>query len=131
MLSGLYAKWMWRWETALTFKDSNRIVRPLEWGFDWLSEFVPGLEGVGEDALAGSDQAANLARMIAVNEEIVARADEFLATRRLRIFGWRKGIRCFFRRMCDPRHCQRRQRFAGGRRRVRQERFSFCGLPHR
>ena len=79
MLSGLYAKWMWRWETALTFKDSNRIVRPLEWGFDWLSEFVPGLEGVGEDALAGSDQAANLARMIAVNEEIVARADEFFS----------------------------------------------------
>ena len=79
MLSSLYAKWMWRWETALTFKDSNRIVRPLEWGFDWLSEFVPGLEGVGEDALAGSDQAANLARMIAVNEEIVARADEFFS----------------------------------------------------
>ena len=70
---------MWRWETALTFKDSNRIVRPLEWGFDWLSEFVPGLEGVGEDALAGADQAANLARMIAVNEEIVARADEFFS----------------------------------------------------
>jgi dienelactone hydrolase len=79
MLSSLYAKWMWRWETALTFKDSNRIVRPLEWGFDWLSEFVPRLEGVGEDALAGSDQAANLARMIAVNEEIVARADEFFS----------------------------------------------------
>ena len=79
MLSSLYAKWMWRWETALTFKDSNRIVRPLEWGFDWLGEFMPGLEGVGEDALAGADQAANLARMIAVNEEIVARADEFFS----------------------------------------------------
>jgi len=36
MLSRLYADWMWRWETALTTRDTNRIVRPLEWGFDWL-----------------------------------------------------------------------------------------------
>ena len=77
MLSGLYAKWMWRWETALTFKDSNRIVRPLEWGFDWLSEFLPGLNSSGEDA--GLDQRANLAKMIAANNEIVARADEFFS----------------------------------------------------
>ncbi len=70
MLSDWYAKWMWRWETALTFKDSNRIVRPLEWGFDWLSDFLPGLE-------EAPDTAGNLARMIAANEEIVARADEF------------------------------------------------------
>ncbi len=76
MLSSLYAKWMWRWETALTFKDSNRIVRPLEWGFDWLSDFVPGLDQPREE---DSDHAANLARMVAANEEIVARADEFFS----------------------------------------------------
>jgi hypothetical protein len=28
---------MYAWETALTTRDENRIVRPLEWGFDWLS----------------------------------------------------------------------------------------------
>jgi len=76
MLSGLYAKWMWRWETALTFKDSNRIVRPLEWGFDWLSDFVLGIDEPREE---GSDHAANLARMVAANEEIVQRADEFFS----------------------------------------------------
>jgi hypothetical protein len=67
---------MWRWETALTFKDSNRIVRPLEWGFDWLSDFVPGLDEPREEDY---DHAANLARMVAANEEIVARADEFFS----------------------------------------------------
>jgi pimeloyl-ACP methyl ester carboxylesterase len=41
-----YGKWMTRWETDLTTRDTNRIVRPLEWGFDWLAGFsdahVPG-----------------------------------------------------------------------------------------
>ena len=41
MLSKLYAKWMYAWETALTTRDTNRIVRPLEWGFDWLQDFGP------------------------------------------------------------------------------------------
>ena len=76
MLSGLYAKWMWRWETALTFKDSNRIVRPLEWGFDWLSDFLPALEAV-ERPESAFGKTEMLSRMIAANEEIVARADEF------------------------------------------------------
>jgi hypothetical protein len=30
---------MTRWETDLTTRDTNRIVRPLEWGFDWLADF--------------------------------------------------------------------------------------------
>jgi hypothetical protein len=33
MLGDLYGRWMYRWETALTTRDSNRIVRPVEWGF--------------------------------------------------------------------------------------------------
>jgi hypothetical protein len=37
MLSKLYAKWMYAWETALT----NRIVDPLEWSFGWLKHFSP------------------------------------------------------------------------------------------
>lgn len=76
MFSSLYAKWMWHWETALTFKDSNRIVRPLEWGFDWLSDFLPGLD-LSEGP--GTDPVTNLARMVAANDEIVARADEFFS----------------------------------------------------
>jgi hypothetical protein len=69
MLSRLYAKWMFSWETALTTRDTNRIVRPLEWGFDWLNEFSP---------LAQAESpASDLDRMIAVNDDIVRRADEF------------------------------------------------------
>jgi dienelactone hydrolase len=69
MLSGLYAKWMTAWETDLTTRDTNRVVRPLEWGFDWLEGFVEGA--------TASESSSPLDRMIAVNEEIVRRSDDF------------------------------------------------------
>jgi hypothetical protein len=68
MLSGLYAKWMTAWETDLTTRDTNRVVRPLEWGFDWLADFS-----------GGGDSSQPLERMIALNEEIVRRSDDFFA----------------------------------------------------
>ncbi len=40
MFSKLYGRWMYRWETALTTRDTNRIVRPVEWGFEWLQDFA-------------------------------------------------------------------------------------------
>ena len=70
MLSKLYAKWMYAWETALTTRDTNRIVRPLEWGFDWLQDFSP-------IALEAAPHLSDYDRMTAINAEIVARADEF------------------------------------------------------
>ncbi len=76
MLSKLYAKWMYAWETALTTRDTNRIVRPLEWGFDWLQDFSPiALEASSH--LSDASAAESFARMTAVNRDIVARADEF------------------------------------------------------
>jgi Alpha/beta hydrolase domain containing 18 len=33
---GLYARWMDRWERKLATRDTNRVVRPFEWGTDWL-----------------------------------------------------------------------------------------------
>jgi hypothetical protein len=70
MLSKLYAKWMYAWETALTTRDTNRIVRPLEWGFDWLKDFSP-------IALEADQHLTDYDRMIAVNHDIIARADQF------------------------------------------------------
>ncbi|WP_348269846.1 alpha/beta hydrolase family protein [Edaphobacter paludis] len=75
MPQSLYAKWMYDWEYALTTRDTNRIVRPVEWGFDWLGDFSQ----IAATA-AATEQAAStdtLAQMIAVNQDIVARADEF------------------------------------------------------
>jgi dienelactone hydrolase len=75
MLSKLYSKWMYAWETALTTRDTNRIVRPLEWGFEWLSDFsATASQRVSESA---GQQDGNLAAMVAVNQEIVRRSEEF------------------------------------------------------
>lgn len=69
MLSRLYAKWMFSWETALTTRDTNRIVRPLEWGFDWLDGF--------NRPVSTDSRLDDLQRMIAVNHEIVSHSDDF------------------------------------------------------
>ena len=66
MLSRLYAKWMFAWETALTTRDTNRIVRPLEWGFEWL----PPLDSPDQYP---DDQA----RMTALSAQLAERSDEF------------------------------------------------------
>src|SRR5215470_4114015 len=34
-MPNLYEKWMYAWETRLTSRDTNRVVRPLDWGIDW------------------------------------------------------------------------------------------------
>jgi len=35
-MTGLYARWIDRWERKLATRDTNRVVRPFEWGTDWL-----------------------------------------------------------------------------------------------
>jgi len=35
-MTGLYARWIEGWEYKLATRDTNRVVRPFEWGADWL-----------------------------------------------------------------------------------------------
>lgn len=35
-MTGLYARWMDGWERKLATRDTNRVVRPFDWGTDWL-----------------------------------------------------------------------------------------------
>ena len=39
-MTGLYARWMDRWERKLATRDTNRVVRPFEWGTDWLNSLA-------------------------------------------------------------------------------------------
>ena len=36
-MTGFYARWIDRWERRLASRDANRLVRPFEWGTDWLA----------------------------------------------------------------------------------------------
>jgi hypothetical protein len=42
-MKGPYAHWMERWEHKLATRDTNRVVRPFDWGGDWLNSLeFPG-----------------------------------------------------------------------------------------
>jgi Alpha/beta hydrolase domain containing 18 len=73
MLARLYAKWMYAWETALTTRDSNRVERPLEWGFEALAD----VGGVELAARVERGEMSGLEAMIALNERIVAEPQSF------------------------------------------------------
>ena len=75
MLSGLYAKWMFAWEYALTTRDENRVERPLEWGFDHLRNF--GGEEAAEAVARG--EVSGLEAMTALNARIVASPEKFFS----------------------------------------------------
>lgn len=60
-MTGIYARWMDRWERKLATRDTNRVVRPFEWGLDWLGltsangHSRSALEAFVAAALADSD----------------------------------------------------------------------------
>ena len=75
MLSEWYAKWMYRWETDLTTRDSNRVVRPVEWGFDWLADASTTARAMADGPAMGD--AESLRAILKANEEIVADCERF------------------------------------------------------
>jgi hypothetical protein len=85
MIRKAYAKWMYRWETALTTRDENRIVRPLEWGFDWLDDYIDRrnlrtkLFGPSE-APPHDDKAAHEA-MLRLGDDIIQNGETFFGYR--------------------------------------------------
>jgi hypothetical protein len=62
---------MFAWETALTTRDTNRIVRPVEWGFDWLADYAVPRELMPEDG-ARLPPAEAEAALIAINRAALA-----------------------------------------------------------
>lgn len=75
---------MYEWETRLTTRDENRIVRPLEWGFEWIAPF---LEKHGfADAIPGPeverDPAAAEAAMVRINQLLIRNSDLFFGYER-------------------------------------------------
>ncbi|HWA95259.1 MAG TPA: alpha/beta hydrolase family protein [Terracidiphilus sp.] len=84
MLKKRYARWMYEWEYRLTTRDENRVVRPLEWGFDWIE---PWLEKHGFGAAVPSpeaqrDDVAAEAAMVRINDILIQHSKEFFGYER-------------------------------------------------
>ena len=72
-MPSLYSKWMYGWETRLTTRDTNRVVRPFEWGLEW-SRSWPCVNGNYESAAADPERF-----VLELNRKAVARSDEFFS----------------------------------------------------
>jgi hypothetical protein len=69
-----YQTWMHSWETRLTTRDTNRVVRPFDWGVEWTRGW-PGVNGAGPDP-------NSLERFFhQLNRHIVAHSDQFFSYR--------------------------------------------------
>jgi dienelactone hydrolase len=84
MITEWYARWMYAWETRLTTRDENRVVRPLEWGFEWI---VPFLEAHGFDSVVPGpeverDAAAAEAAMVRINQLLIRHSSSFFGYER-------------------------------------------------
>jgi hypothetical protein len=84
MLKERYARWMYGWETRLMTRDENRVVRPLEWGFEWIEPFLEshgfGAAVPGPEVLR--DPAAAEAAMVRINQLLIRHNDVFFGYRR-------------------------------------------------
>ncbi len=70
---------MYAWETKLTTRDENRVVRPVEWGFEWIAPFLEshGLADALPTAAEQQDPVLAEAAMVRINRLLIAHSDEF------------------------------------------------------
>ncbi len=84
MFKQRYARWMYKWETRLTTRDENRVVRPLEWGFEWIAPFLQahGLDAAVPRPETVRDDAAAEAAMVRINDLLIRHSDDFFGYQR-------------------------------------------------
>ncbi len=70
-----YQNWMHHWETRLTTRDTNRVVRPFDWGLEWTRGWP------GANSHAPQDPAALETFFHQLNRHLVANSDEFFSYR--------------------------------------------------
>jgi hypothetical protein len=87
----IYSKWIGRWEHRLATRDTNRVVRPFEWGFEWLGT-----------SQANGRPAAELA---AFSTRAVERSDEFFGYQRPSDFRLADGVLSFTSPVAGPHEC--------------------------
>src|ERR1035441_4039455 len=84
MLKKRYARWMYKWETRLTTRDENRVVRPLEWGFEWMEPFLEahGFAVAVPSADEARTPASAEAAMVRINQLLIRHSDKYFGYER-------------------------------------------------
>jgi dienelactone hydrolase len=77
MIRSRYARWMNDWEYRLETRDSNRVVRPFEWGLDWTADF-PGCSGsASKDADVSNSPEDQKRYFLHLNDRLISASDQF------------------------------------------------------
>jgi hypothetical protein len=84
-----YRDWIYRWETRLNQKDTNRVVRPLEWGLEWTAAW-PCVNGHYPRPTVSAEQYIS-----DLNQALVGRGDEFFDYRTPSDFRLEGDFLCF------------------------------------
>src|ERR1700760_4827317 len=94
----LYRRWMHSWEERMTTRETNRIVRPFEWGQEWTRDFP------GASALAWSDDfGQQFEYFTTLNRYIVDHSDEFFSYKTPTDFRLeRRRVQVFFTGSGEP-----------------------------
>lgn len=91
MLKRRYSKWMHDWEYRLTSRDTNRVVRPFEWGVEWLDSLGLDFGPPPADAVGLESYFVELNRYILENSDSFygyqTPTDFRLETREIRVHG--------------------------------------------
>src|ERR1700682_5353519 len=83
-MTGFYARWIDGWERKLATRDTNRVVRPFEWGTEWLARLdfpvcPPEANGTSAECL------------LRFADEALQNSDRFFAYRPVRDYQLRQG----------------------------------------
>jgi len=81
-----YDRWMYDWETRLTAVDTNRVVRPLEWGIDWTNAW-PCRDGLRPGELPADPEQY----LRSYNDRIIANSDDFFSYRTPKDSAWKSA----------------------------------------
>ena len=94
-MTGAYARWIDRWERRLASRDTNRVVRPFQWGTDWLARIgFPNCP-----AEANGKSAACVSRFVA---DALAASDRFYTYEPVRDYRLRDGLLTFTSPAASP-----------------------------
>jgi hypothetical protein len=76
MIRSRYARWMNDWEYRLETRDSNRVVRPFEWGQEWIADFPGVSKNVAPQSATNSPEEQKR-YFFDLNDRLIAHSEEF------------------------------------------------------
>jgi alpha/beta hydrolase family protein len=94
-MTGFYARWIDGWERRLAVRDTNRVVRPFEWGTDWLAR-------IGHPGCPANANGNSAACVAGFADQALRDSDRFYSYNPVRDYRFRDGLVTFTSPAASP-----------------------------